>query len=88
MSLLQKEGVGVAGCKWKRINAPEKDASLIKADCNHSDRPRLDFVVYFDDHTSKRYHPKVKDHLLEIAIRKRRDRYSHLMHRYGTPWPH
>ena len=61
---------------------------LDEADVNHFDRPRLDFVVYFDDGTSVRYHPKasMKDKALVEAIRLRRRRLAKLRSNYRRDW--
>ena len=59
-----------------------------EADANHFDRPRLDFVVSFDDGTSVRYHPKAPALVGDIddAIGKRRRRLAMLRHIYCRDW--
>jgi hypothetical protein len=61
---------------------------LDEVDVNHFDRPRLDFVVYFDDGTSVRYHPKasMKDKALVEAIRLRRRRLAKLRTNNRRDW--
>jgi len=56
-----------------------------EADPNHYDRPRLDFVVSFDDGSSVRYHPSAGGDLND-AIGKRRNRLAKLRRRNGRDW--
>ena len=56
-----------------------------EADPNHFDRPRLDIVVFFDDATSVRYHPKATGDI-ELGIEKRRRRLVKLRRSHHRDW--
>ena len=68
----------------KAITSIKPTYFMDEADANHFDKPRLDFVVSFDDGTSVRYHPKAPALVGDIddAIGKRRRRLAMLRHIY------
>ena len=72
----------------KAISSIKPTYFMDEADANHFDRPRLDFVVSFDDGTSVRYHPKAPALVGDIddAIGKRRRRLAMLRHIYCRDW--
>ena len=68
-----------------------------EADANHFDRPRLDFVVSFDDGRAVRYHAAADKIWIDAAgqledpgdveiIKKRRLRLQNLRRKHGRDW--
>ena len=89
----------IATFDWPRMlhdeavaNHEKKIVSIVpiyfmdEADVNHFDRPRLDFVVYFDDGTRVRYHPRANSKDLVAAIGKRRCRLAKLRSTNHRDW--
>ena len=62
-----------------------------EADANKFDKPRLDFVVTFDNGEAVRYHPSADRMWLPVsnavsAIAKRTQRLANLRRKYGRDW--
>ena len=60
-----------------------------EADANKFDRPRLDFVVSFDDGQAVRYHPgavSIWRPANDETIEKGAKRLQHLRRKFGRDW--